>query len=241
MLIRSDRQRTEDLDHWAELRQLDRAHASMLGPKIARATVELHRFLSLGPAYVGVSWGKDSVVVADIAMRSGINVPLVWARPPRGIAVPGCNETRDAFLAIHPDADYREVPVKAVRTDGILRLVEGIEKISETVGISRYVSGVRNDESRDRLHRFQMFGHASANTCAPLSLWKGDDVFAYLEMFGLPVHPHYGMTIGGRMDRNRLRVSIIGPMRRGRAAGRDKDDHDWRYYPDLVSDIQGWG
>ena len=65
MLIASHRFRPGDIETWERLWEQDQALAN--GKKMIelelRAVDELRRFAQT-PCYVGVSWGKDSVVVA---------------------------------------------------------------------------------------------------------------------------------------------------------------------------------
>ena len=74
-------------------------------------------------------------------------------------------------------------------------------------------------------------GSQQKKTLAPLSLWKSDDVFAYIEQHGLPLHPVYGMLGGGRYDRKHLRVDCIGGIE-GNGIGRLEWEKE--YYPDVL-------
>ena len=82
-----------------------------------------------------------------------------------------------------------------------------------------------------------MWGESSPNTCAPIGWWTARDVFAYLHLHGLPVHPAYAMTRGGLWPRDRIRVASLGGQR-GRGAGRE----EWErlYYGDELRRIGEW-
>lgn len=69
-------------------------------------------------------------------------------------------------------------------------------------------------------------GTTTRYTCAPLTRWTGDDVFAYLARGDLPVHPTYACTMGGKLDRRRLRVATLGGWR----GGPDRRAHEMLYY-----------
>ena len=60
-----------------------------------------------------------------------------------------------------------------------------------------------------------------------MAWWKGADVFAYLAAHELPIHPAYGMSLGGAIERERLRVSALGGSR-GAEFGRATIE--WTYY-----------
>lgn len=66
----------------------------------------------------------------------------------------------------------------------------------------------------------------------PILHWPTWAVFAYLYDHDLPVHPSYAMTMGGRLDRERLRVDGLGGYR-----GRDMGRAEWErtYYGDIMS------
>lgn len=232
MLIPSPRHTPADLAHWATLERQDRAHATQLQPKISRALLEVECFLAAGPAYVGVSWGKDSVVVADLLLRSGLREPLVWVRVDP-IYSPECPEVREAFLALYPDATYHEI-VESLWWDGKEwrahgTLERGFARARQIAGTKRYISGVRAEESAARERRVRRWGASTERTCAPLARWTASDVFAYLYSMRLPIHPAYAMTMGGRLERGRIRVSSLG-MTRG--DGRGKYAWESTYYAD---------
>ena len=62
----------------------------------------------------------------------------------------------------------------------------------------------------------------------------GADVFAYLSLHSLPVHPTYAMSLGGRLPRDRLRVSSL-TLRHGVGMGRVEIEE--RYYGWRIREI----
>ena len=231
MLIASHRFRPGDIETWERLWEQDQALAN--GKKMIelelRAVDELRRFAQT-PCYVGVSWGKDSVVIAHLSYRLGIG-PLAWF-PAGPIENPDCHLVRDAFLKRFP-MQYREI--EAAPTTDVTEAFHGhdgaqreFEMVSRTLG-HRYVSGVRADESATRKRRMMRFGESSANTCAPIGWWPTEYVFAYLAKYDLPTHPVYAMSLGGVYERNMLRVGTLGG-KRGRGNGRR--EHEMTYYRD---------
>lgn len=220
-LIESPRHRPEDLAHWRSHARLDEINAAKpaLQRKIDRAKLVLERFVGEG-AYCGVSWGKDSMVVAHLLAQMGADVPLVFVRI-EPIKNPDSASVRDAYLARFP-ARYEEIEVWCRHDDhgwhATGTLEAGFARAVERYG-RRHISGVRGEESRQRSLRVRKWGESSPNTCAPIGWWTTDDVFAYLSLHDLPVHPAYAYSRGGLWRRDRLRVDCLG-CQFGRGHGR---------------------
>lgn len=238
MLIDSDRLRPGDLEAWCraeaqdERRLLSARYRAELEAMSAEAQAEIVRFLP--PGYVGVSWGKDSVVVAHLARQADPDIPLVWCRV--GAADnPDCERVRDAFLAAHPGA-YAEFTSPVELSDGELQTGarRGAYAMAADRYGDRYVSGVRSEESRTRALREAVHGVATLRTCAPITRWTAEHVFAYLFAHGLPVHPAYAMSRGGLLDRGRLRVASLGGKR---GTGMGRREWEWLYYDDVMGEL----
>lgn len=241
MLVHSDRHRPEDLELWKELEAADLAHdrtARVCTAKAERARQEIRRFVETGPCYCSVSWGKDSVVLGDLVHDVAPSVPLVWVRV-EPIRNPDCADVRDAFLRLHSGCDYHEIEVWCERDEhgwhATGTLETGFRLVAARLGASRYLSGIRADESVIRAISLRHRGLATASSCRPLGWWSEADVFAYLGARGLPVHPAYGMLGGGRWDRRHLRVASLGG-RRGDQFGRA--DWEAEYYGDVLRRLQ---
>ncbi len=110
--------------------------------------------------------------------------------------------------------------------------IPGFLKAESTLKCDRYISGIRTSESSNRRLR------GSKNTlrsCVPIAKWTTQEVFSYLWMHKLPIHPAYAMSNGGLFNRNYLRVASIGGSR-----GSQFDRRVWEemYYRDVLS--QNW-
>ena len=234
MLIPCDRHTPADLATWRRLEAQDalhwRAHRRRLERMADTARRDVERFAVGGPCYVGYSCGKDSRVLVDVL--DGLGLPVVYVE-----VLPHANPFNGPVLA---DLAARGIVVDTVTVQcerapdgswlGTGRLEAGFALAAERFG-NRYVSGVRADESYARQMRLVGHGISTERTCAPLSRWTGADVFAYLHGHGLPVHPAYAMSLGGRFPREHLRVATIGGVR-GAQYGRR--EHEMVYYrPEL--------
>lgn len=241
MLIESPRHSAEDLEFWHRvLWRMDQTNGALrrLERMERRAMENLQAFKEQDKRafYVGVSWGKDSVVVAHLAWRIwGPETPLAWF--PAGMVENPDNWTvRDMFLSRF-DSRYTEIEASGhvfAEVDGHDGAQEAFEKVSSSLA-PRYVSGVRAEESGLRKWRMRVHGPNSRNTSAPIGWWKGLDVFAYLAKYNLPIHPAYACTMGGTYDRQHIRVSTIGGWR---GAHRGRAQWEERYYPEHLRAIQ---
>jgi phosphoadenosine phosphosulfate reductase len=231
VLIASPRHTTEDLAAWQSTQRTAETHAQINAFKrhVQRSRDALLSFTGAGTGYAGVSWGKDSVVIAALIADLVPRWPLVWVRV-EPIVNPDCDAVRDEFMRTHPGVRYEEIAVWCTRdADGWHAsgtLETGFSRAAAKHG-DRYVSGIRADESGIRKLRVAKHGLASRNTCAPIGWWTAWDVFAFLESRGLPVHPAYACTMGGLLDPGRIRVASLGG-KRGDGMGR----REWeeRYY-----------
>lgn len=238
-LIESPRHTQRDLKEWRRLEAYDvmLAGSAKLSRLETQARSAIAQFLAAGPCVAFVSWGKDSVVVAHMAVAH--RVPLVWSRI-EPFANPDCLLVRDAFLARYPEARYTEAQVEcpgmsAGHGDECECLDRNLRQtIGTTYFASRHVSGVRAQESGVRRISIRSRGLVSKNACAPIGRWGAEHVFAYLHKHDLPIHPAYAMSFGGVLDRAKLRVDDIGGDR-GRGLGRA--EWEQRYYPEAVGRI----
>lgn len=190
--------------------------------RIASKSREAIREFATRSCFCAVSWGKDSVVVAHLVATSGVNVPFYFVRTHR--VNPDCDLVRDAFLATY-DIDYHEIvePDEPWPHWGF-----GLKEIPH----KRSIHGVRAAESSERELSACVHGVATDNKCRPILRWKTGQVFAYIEQNGLPLHPAYACTGGGRWDRDRIRVGTLGGER-GNGIGRSEFERE--YYGDALN------
>ena len=244
MLIPSERISPQDLSVWEERVRYDAVlgASTSMRERTSRAHQTINDFAAGGCCYASVSWGKDSTVLAHLVVTSGAKIPLVYVRM-RGWENPDCLLVRDRFLGEYK-ADYHEFFV-----DGGMRWWDDpddsspdfSQKHSKTVRKqfaeaekmfgTRHISGVRAEESKTRRIAQARWGDAGPSACRPLGRWKAVEIFAYLHLHDLPVHPAYAMSWGGALDRCWIRVSPIGGIS---SAHRQRADWEQHYYPDIV-------
>lgn len=225
-LIESPRLRPGDLDVWRRLAMADRLYAQRHQLRLERLAAEarhtIHQFLSSGPAYCSISWGKDSVVIADLCR--GMEIPLCFVRVDP-VENPDSLMVRDAFAPdnlheIRTEWAWNGQHWKPVTPYG------GFKKAAALLG-PRRITGIRKAESFERRLRGS---HSTQNSCVPISKWSTQDVFAYLQLRQLPIHPAYAMSNNGQFAREYLRVDAIGESS-GSARRREWEN---LYYPDIL-------
>ena len=148
-------------------------------------------------------------------------MPAVWVRM-RGRDNPDCERVRDAFAP----ARYHE----RVFRYGDCGHGEHWRAVEVEFGPHR-LTGVRMDESGTRAMSVKRLGVDTGRSCRPLADWTGSDVFAWLAVHGLPVHPAYACLGGGRWPRDRLRVHGIGGER---ASNYGRREWEREYYSDVI-------
>ena len=234
MLLNCPRHTKADLEFWRELEAADKLRGER--KDLDRAIDRIVRFVEEGSCYAATSWGKDSVVMCHLLVRAQAFVPvthIVQLGPQRD---PEQGRVAEAFLSRWP-LEYHEVEV-----DEQIKLQNDTEHspaldigigLCESRWGKRWISGLRGSEGGGRQYWTHRGG--GKHSCWPLSDWSADDVFAYLAVHDLPVHPAYAMLGGGRWERERVRVSIIGGAK-GRAGGRDEWERE--YYGDILRRIE---
>jgi 3'-phosphoadenosine 5'-phosphosulfate sulfotransferase (PAPS reductase)/FAD synthetase len=227
MLIITDRHTSQDLESWKDYDDIDRISEWSL--KKMKQSIDVMRgfLLSNEKSCVMCSWGKDSIVLLDLFIRSRVNRPVIYMRF-EDRANPDCDLVRDAFLLKH-DIDYHEevFNYKEVRKGD-----KHWKILHEKYG--KRCSGIRNDESRVRTIQWYVNGFSSDNSCRPLSLWISSEIFAYIRYIELPLSPVYGYLGGGRYKREHLRThSLAGTT--GNGMGRT--EWELEYYPDVLARI----
>ena len=231
MLIESPRWRPGDRDAWDKASKLDIAYGftRKMAGRILSAEREIASWASARKGYVACSWGKDSVVVADLSRVT--NWPLVWIRI-EPIANPDCLRVRDEFLRINPHTAYDEIcytlpPGDDGDTGRSSPKFQGFAEAVKRYG-DCYISGVRGAESASRAKLLKATAGVTVRSLAPLIKWSDQDVFSYLALMNLPIHPAYAMTFGGAVDRGRVRVGEIGGHS---GAGTGRTEWEKAYYP----------
>ncbi|MGI5273138.1 phosphoadenosine phosphosulfate reductase family protein [Nonomuraea sp. CA-218870] len=246
MLIDSPRLTAADRETWARLEHYDDvlSRSPRLDRLADQARHAVAEFAAGGDYYVSTSWGKDSVTSAHLALQVAPDARLVWVRS-KHFEMPECEQVRDAFLAVHPQARYEEIEVELRNpkrgepgyAERHMDAHADHQDVLKEELTGRYVSGVRAEESRMRRISVGHRGLVTKGTCRPIGRWEATDVFAYLYREGLPVHPAYAMAVGGAYDRRWLRVHPLCSAPPARSAVYGGDGVHWEdtYFGDVIA------
>jgi 3'-phosphoadenosine 5'-phosphosulfate sulfotransferase (PAPS reductase)/FAD synthetase len=181
-----------------------------------------------GPLVVATSWGKDSVVLTDLAIETLGRVPLFHMASP--YRLPGWERVAEHFAA---RTDVHEIPSHRTLTETIAWLHEvglGYERSRPNQqrsadpkkdtgtrwchehGIAIEALGLRAAEAKGRRSLFRARGPIYYSSMrdlwivCPLAWWSTVDVWAYIAARGLPYHPLYDCETHG-LTREQLRNS----------------------------------
>lgn len=231
-IIASPRHKPGDMETWRTLAQEDLIWGN--GPnvqaKAEEAALLMHMWASERQGITGVSWGKDSLVVAHMSALY-LDWPLVWVKEDP-IYNPDCLRVRDAFLALFPAVHYDEITVSLPPNDiggyhATGHFERGLKMAADRYGPC-HISGVRGEESGIRKRMVRRTGGINRFALAPLAQWSMRDVFGYIAYHDLPLHPAYAMSFGGAWPRDRIRISGL-TLRLGMGG---KQEWEQGYYPE---------
>jgi 3'-phosphoadenosine 5'-phosphosulfate sulfotransferase (PAPS reductase)/FAD synthetase len=175
---------------------------------VRRIDAAIARIADTGQGYaVSESWGKDSVVLLDLAVRALGRVVAVHGRYSQNEELPDIPVVRDAVLTrLGSAVDYVEVPVwgdweiygragrfflapeteseRALVRDWKREFVGALEGAALAHGATGMMLGMAGHESHGRRMNVAVRGdhyqaHGRLPTLLPLARWSADDVVAY--------------------------------------------------------------
>ena len=236
---------------------------------IKRVDATIARIASAGRGYaVSVSWGKDSVVMLDLAVKALGHVVAVHARYPEPEELPDIPTVRDAILArIGNHISYEEVAAKgeweiyekagrffltaetkeerAILRQRKIEHIAALEGAAAKHGARGMMVGTAAHESYARRMNVAVRGdHYQAikrtlPTLLPLARWDADDVIAYHLGNSLPWLHVYDVADDPRRARSEFAFVCGAGEKTRRHGGWD----EWASaYPELWRTWQArWG
>lgn len=238
MLIKTDRHTEKDLELWSELEEMDDIYYSThrMSGREQFAIECIKAFALSGDFLMCVSWGKDSITALHLCLRAlGPKFLIICAKgtyKTRAANVMYLDEVKDKFPGFpknkYVEINYPEYPPHSKE--------KSLTQYQTETGLSRYISGIRAQESGKRKISRKVHGIITENVCRPIIDWPVEAVFAYCHHYQLPLHPDYGMLGGGRYERNFKRVGGSIGGQDGQNMGREEWERE--YYPDVLARIK---
>lgn len=192
---------------WATLPQFKK--------KVDQAKLIIKEALQIAPAYVAVSWGKDSVVLAHLAI-SITNIPLIHVSSDERDLIDNYSEVESSFL-LKFGCNYRKYNLKLKNAS------ETFNQLSASLPNVALI-GVRAEESSKRRIAIRknglIYNYKNTNKYRvfPLSWWSWKDIWSYIVVNDLPYLRSYDHHLNNGKDLSRTSVHI--GRRRGEEFGR---------------------
>jgi 3'-phosphoadenosine 5'-phosphosulfate sulfotransferase (PAPS reductase)/FAD synthetase len=170
---------------WAKLPQFKK--------KVEQARSIIEEALVIAPAYVAVSWGKDSVVLLHLCQQIKPDIIAVNYGSPEQDVVDNYSEIISTYLDKNP-TDYRELiglPEWANTPDTVQDRCNQILNGEYTIAFV----GLRAEESKNRkrsliknglIYQYKTGKYAGHYRICPLGWWTWRDIWAYIIINDLP-------------------------------------------------------
>lgn len=145
----------------------------------------------LPPAFVAVSWGKDSIVMLHLIQTQAPDIPAVHVGDSHEDWLGNYGEVRDAYRARWPIAEYHQIEVEV----GGPSVTTAVNDTDIPRRLPTRFLGLRLEENGGRLyalrrygaiHQYTTGGQAGQWRVCPLIDWSWMDVWAYTAVHELP-------------------------------------------------------
>lgn len=217
---------------WNDYREEDYIHA--ISYQFKKKAEQAESFVSdwldrCDNPYIAFSGGKDSVatlgIVQSVASKIGFTVPVMWHNS--GVEWPGVKIMVDSLMKTGLIREFHEVTtpddvielkrmqemgeISASKKDKIA-LFDPVEDFVKEHGFTGAAVGLRKEESKARLLDGIVHGEVFEKKsgfvrCLPINNFTWRDVFSYIAINNLPLHPIYSAPLLGLENRGRIRLS----------------------------------
>jgi 3'-phosphoadenosine 5'-phosphosulfate sulfotransferase (PAPS reductase)/FAD synthetase len=214
---------------WDDYREEDRLRAKLpaFRRRVERTRAIVRDWLAqCRRPYIACSGGKDSVAMLHLIQCTAAEpIPVLWYDS--GVEWPGVDVVFDRLKSrqlcpkltiVRPDVDVIALKRRqlagelSAASKDRLALHEPIRHAVRTAGYDAAAIGLRQEESRTRALDRATHGpiHRRADgllRCTPLADWSWQDVYAYIALQRLPLHPIYSAPLLDLEHRGRIRLS----------------------------------
>jgi len=188
--------------------------------KVERSLEVIREALAIGPAYVAVSWGKDSVVMLHLCQQVQPDILAVHIGHKDQELIDNYGDVISRYCA---EWQTNHCWVKGDQKNA----KEGIERLGIISSHPVAFIGMRAEESSIRkktigknglIYRYTSGNLANSYRCTPIAYWGWKDVWAYIVSCGLPYLASYDHMLN--VDRSTSRTAVHYSGGRGAQFGR---------------------
>lgn len=145
--------------------------------KVDQALATIAEALAIAPAYVACSWGKDSLVAADIAATLTPDILVAHVTGPNAEMLNNYSEVAAAFQQMYPQVKYQVLGGDGRPSWDVFGTTPGLPNMA--------LLGLRAEEATYRRISLKKYGmihqyKSGAWRCCPLAWWSWKDVWAYI-------------------------------------------------------------
>lgn len=160
--------------------------------KVEQAKQFIRQALEISPAFVSISWGKDSIVMLHLAQQIKPDILAVHYASPESHAGITSNfpEVIESYLTRF-DTNYRYLVAEPDWAFTPNTVKDRVHSIIDTDTYRMDLIGVRAEESKERKISVSKYGiihqyKTGLWRCFPLAYWKTRDIWAYITLHDLP-------------------------------------------------------
>lgn len=165
--------------------------------KVERSLAVIKEALAIGPAYVAVSWGKDSVVMLHLCQQVQPDILAVFLGHSEQDLISNFSEVAELYCSKW-STNY--LPIHLSREEELIYDPQKIRKTMASIKLPVAFVGVRAEESINRRRSLKRYGaihqykHTGKTRCFPLAYWGWEDVWGYICSNDLPYLSAYDLT-----------------------------------------------
>jgi len=198
------------------------AHSKLkrFSKRVEEAKRIIREGIAIAPAYVGISWGKDSVVLLHLAHQIDPDIKAISICTPQQELLHDFDNIKNQFLAKYK-VNYEEIQI-----DLETLIPQAIQSLILWERYPVAITGVRGEENPKKrgsvirnsglLSQYQSGKRKGTWRCWPLGNWSWQDIWAYIVIHDLPYLSAYDKI----MDRKYSRTTNVMPFTRGSNAHR---------------------
>lgn len=176
------------------------AHATLptFKRKVEKAKEIIHEALAIAPAYVAVSWGKDSVVMLHLVQSICPDILAIHLKNDIQQLIHDYKGIINSYQTLFPYTNYQEITINIGE-----RIPVSISSLKLWKSFPMSFIGLRFEENPNKrgrsikkygyIHEYSTGIKKGSYRCVPLSYWTWMDVWSYIALHNLPYLDSYDL------------------------------------------------